>query len=117
MEKVFGIQKPTGIVRKEQNLGIKNVTDNYLGEKTQILPHSQAQWNGFKIGWVHSSNISITHKKGAKLLKVRQIRNEFSKPTFLPNNERTNSNLLLVDLLLFVFWKKVKTPKRHFEIN
>ena len=22
-----------------------------------------------------------------------------------------------VDLLLFVFWKKLKTPKRHFKIN
>ena len=50
-------------------------------------------------------------------LKVRQIRNDFFKPTFLPKNERTNSTLLLVDLFSFVFWKKVKTPKRHFEIN
>ena len=41
----------------------------------------------------------------------------FFKPTFLPKNERTNSILLLVDLFSFVFWKKVKTPKRHFEIN
>ena len=51
------------------------------------------------------------------LLKVRQIRNYFFKPTFLPKNERTNSSLLLIDLFSFVFWKKVKTPKRHFEIN
>ena len=46
-------------------------------------------------------------------LKVRQIRNDF----FKPKNERTNSTLLLVDLFSFVFWKKAKTPKRHFEIN
>ena len=52
-----------------------------------------------------------------KWLKVKQIRNDFFKPTFLPKNERTNLTLLLVDLFLFVFWKKVKTPKRHFEIN
>ena len=51
------------------------------------------------------------------MLKVRQIRNDFFKPTFLPKNEQTNSTLLLVDLFSFVFWKKVKTPKRHFEIN
>ena len=50
-------------------------------------------------------------------LKVRQIRNDFFKPTFLPKNEWTNLTLLLVDLFSFVFWKKVKTPKRHFEIN
>ena len=50
-------------------------------------------------------------------LKVRQIRNDFFKPMFLPKNERTNSTLLLLDLFSFVFWKKVKTPKRHFEIN
>ena len=51
------------------------------------------------------------------MLKVRQIRNDFFKPTFLPKNERTNSTLLLVDLFSLVFWKKVKTPKRYFEIN
>ena len=50
-------------------------------------------------------------------LKVRQTRNDFFKPTFLPNNERTNSILLLVDLFSFIFWKKVKTQKIHFEIN
>ena len=50
-------------------------------------------------------------------LKVRQIPNDFFKPTFLPNNEQTKSTLLLVDLFSFVFWKKVKSPKRHFEIN
>ena len=51
------------------------------------------------------------------LLKSRQSRNDFFKLTFLPKNEQTNSTLLLVDLFSFVFWKKVKTPKRHFEIN
>ena len=50
-------------------------------------------------------------------LKVRRIRNDFFKPTFLPKNERTNLTLLLVDLFSIVFWKKVKTPKKHFEIN
>ena len=50
-------------------------------------------------------------------LKVRQIRNDFFKPTFLPKNEQTNLTFLLVDLFLFVFWKKVKTTKRHFKIN
>ena len=39
------------------------------------------------------------------------IRNYFSK------KKQTNSTLLLVDLFLFVFWKKVKTTKRHFKIN
>ena len=51
------------------------------------------------------------------LLKVRQSRNYFFKLTFLPKNEQMNSTLLLCDLFSFVFWKKVKTPKRHFEIN
>ena len=52
-----------------------------------------------------------------QFLKVRQIRNDFFKPTFLPKNVRTNSTLLLVNLFSFIFWKTVKTPKRHFEIN
>ena len=53
----------------------------------------------------------------AFMLKVRQILNDFFKLTFLPKNERTNLTLLLFDLFSFVFWKKVKTPKRRFEIN
>ena len=36
LKKIIGIQKPTGNVRKEQNLGIKNVTDNYLGRKRKF---------------------------------------------------------------------------------
>ena len=51
------------------------------------------------------------------VIKVIKIRNKFFKPTFLPKNKQTISTLLLVDLFSFVFWKKVKTPKRHFEIN
>ena len=50
-------------------------------------------------------------------LKVRQIRNDFFKPTFLPKKPLNKFTLLLVNLFLFVIWKKVKTPKRHFEIN
>ena len=50
-------------------------------------------------------------------LKVRQNQNAFFKPTFSPNNEQTKSILLLWDLFPFVFWRKLKAPKRHFEIN
>ena len=32
-------------------------------------------------------------------------------------NEQTNSFLLLCDVFLFVFWKRLKRHKRHFEIN
>ena len=40
----------------------------------------------------------------------------------VPSKNRTNefnftSMIPQVDLFLFVFWKKLKTPKRHFEIN
>ena len=55
------------------------------------------------------------------LLKVKQSRKYVFKPTFLPKNKQTNSTLLLwylsLTFFLFVFWKKLKTPKRHFEIN
>ena len=34
----------------------------------------------------------------------------------LPKNEWMNSFLLLWDVFSFLFWKKLKTPKRHFEI-
>ena len=63
---------------------------------------------------INLENIDIFH---SMLVKVRQIRNDFFKPKFLPKNEWSNSFLLLVDLVSFVFWKKVKTPKRQLEIN
>ena len=55
--------------------------------------------------------------------EVRQSRNYLFKPTFLPRNERTNLTFILsmmihhVDLFSFVLWKKLKTPKKPFEIN
>ena len=39
------------------------------------------------------------------------------KPWILPKNERMNSFLLLCDVFSFIFWKKLKSTKRHFEIN
>ena len=60
---------------------------------------------------------TYTHKFSFRL-KVRQNQNDFFKPTFLPKNERTNSTMIpQVDLVSFVFWKKLKTQKRHFEIK
>ena len=57
------------------------------------------------------------------LLKWRHIkfcRNDFFKLTILPKNKRTinfTTVITQVDLFLFVFWKKSKTPKKLFEIN
>ena len=50
-----------------------------------------------------SLNVQISCES-TRMLKVSQNQNYFFKP-------------LQVDLLLFVFWKKLKTPERHFKIN
>ena len=55
--------------------------------------------------------------KFSRVLKVRQIQNDFFKLTFHPKNERTNLTLLHTDLFLFIFWKKVKTPKDSKKIK
>ena len=39
-----------------------------------------------------------------------------SSREFFQKNEWMNSFLLLCDVFSFIFWKKLKTPKRHFEI-
>ena len=72
----------------------------------------------FENGWNmsdHSSFFSLS-------LMVRQSQNDFFKTMFFPKNKWMNSTLLhtmkpQVDLLLFVFWKKLKTSERYFEIN
>ena len=46
-------------------------------------------------------------------LKVRQSRNDFFKPTFLPKNERTNSTLLLWNLRLTCFHSFFGRNWRH----
>ena len=70
------------------------------------------------------------------LVRVRQCWNDFVKPTFLPKNEQMVPKfksseprashvtheigplyitmIHQVDLFLYVFWKKLKTPKRWF---
>ena len=60
---------------------------------------------------------SITFPQKLTCLKVRQSPNDFFKQTFLPKNERMNSTSQFCYLFLFVFWKKMKMPKKHFEIN
>ena len=47
-------------------------------------------------------------------LKVRQIRNDFFKPKFLPKNEQRNSTLLLVDLFAFVFLEESEDTNKTF---
>ena len=54
------------------------------------------------------------------VVKVRQNRNDFFKPTFLPKNKPTNSSLHCgtSNRIVFVrFLGELKSPKRHFEIN
>ena len=49
-------------------------------------------------------------------LKVSWFRKQIVKQQILPKNEQMNSFLLLCEVFSFVFWKKLKTPKQHFEI-
>ena len=104
----------------------------YVVHVTELISFLVTGENGTKVMFQHLkiecfcwSFLTISCKKDTtkpktkflSVVKVRQFRNDFFKPTFLPKNERRNSTLLLVDLISFVFWKKVKTPKRLFEIN
>ena len=56
-----------------------------------------------------------------QILKVRQSRNVFFKPTILPKNEWKNSGFFCLKVLtsvLFVFWKNSRRiAKSPFEIN
>ena len=52
----------------------------------------------------------------SRQLKVRKSRNDFFKQTFPPKKNK-DSILLLWELFSSVFWRKLKTPKRLFEIN
>ena len=107
---------------ESQENGRKNVVVHYcLARHLRPTRTSKQENPGKPKGLLNSikkvDNITQTLVLLTERLKVRQIRNDFFKPTFLPKNKQTNSTLLLVDLFSFVFQKKVKTPKRHFKIN
>ena len=109
-----------------------NVTD--LKQQISIHPLNKTQqlnlhntWNKSSIqnctpGTIKSFQLSQqTHalKIKSELLKVRPSQNYFFKSMFLPKNKQTNLTLLpwYLNLFSFVFWKKLETTKRHFEIN
>ena len=52
------------------------------------------------------------------VLQVSKTRKQIVKPSTKWTNEFDFTTIIpQVDLFSFVFWKKLKTPKRHFEIN
>ena len=65
--------------------------------------------------WNSTTRIAIGSTKGQLISKCflgssissKKRTNKFDFTTMIPQ----------VDLFSFVFWKKLKTPKRHFEIN
>ena len=63
--------------------------------------------NGVKIFVI--SHLNLVTPKGQLISKANCQAVNSSK-------KRTNSFLLLCDVFSFIFWKKLKTPKRHFEI-
>ena len=51
------------------------------------------------------------------MLKVRQNWNDFSKTTFPPNPTKQIQFYYNETCFCLFFWRKLRTPKRHFEIN
>ena len=91
----------------------------------KYISSSPWHWNGYGVDYlvfVYSRSLRTREKyTNWDKLKVRQSQNYFFKPTFLPKNKWTNSTLLKWYLrstcFRSFFWKKLKTPKRHFKIN
>ena len=68
-----------------------------------------------KILYISRAESYLTHH-----IKGQTNSKWFFKPMFLPKNERTNSTLLWYlrsTCFCLFFWKKLKTPKRHFQNN
>ena len=51
------------------------------------------------------------------LYKSQLFSKATGQPWILSKTKQINLFLLLCDMFSFVFWKKLKTPKRHFNIN
>ena len=61
----------------------------------------------------HNMMTSISYRERAPI-KVSKTQKQIVKPWILPKNKQMNSFLLLCDVFL---WKKLKTPRIHFEIT
>ena len=99
---------------KSERNGVKNIVKSLVGTYINEFGNGTSKNNNFdSVSWIATIFCF--------LLKVRQSRNDFFKPTF-PPKKRTNKFYFTamkpqVDLFSFVFWRILKTPKRHFEIN
>ena len=93
--------------------GSKNL-EGHTSHKLSILFCWSLYWQ------TQATSFPSTSSDGPELLKVRQSRNDFFKPTFCPKKEKTNSTLLLWYLkstcFRSFFWRKSKTTQNHFEV-
>ena len=61
------------------------------------------------------TNLANMYRNIYCLLKVRQSQNDFFKPTILPKKWTNKFDFTMipqVDLFMFIFWRKLKIPKR-----
>ena len=76
-------------------------------------------WVKFRI--FKEGHNNLTKQFWILLLKGRQSRIDFFKPTILQKKTNKRIQLYYYDtsgwLVLICFWKKLKAPKRHFEIK
>ena len=89
---------------------------------------NQQSMKGWLIRYLQSSPKVCLHKVSQKIplfgkiwLKVSLFQKNFLLSSILPKNKQKKFDLTTmipqVDLLSFLFWKNLKTPKRHFEIS
>ena len=85
-----------------------------LGSKGQGLKSSGLKSLGLK-------NLRMKCPATPRLIKVNKFQREFLVSSILPKKRMKKFDLTTmipqVDLFSFGFWKKLKTPKRHLEIN
>ena len=66
---------------------------------------------------IHSKKKNGDKRNESLIVKGQTKSKWFFQADLSSKNERMNSILLLWDLFLFIFWRKLKAPKRHFEIK
>ena len=71
-------------------------------KRTTSKTKKSSSWNDIRT-WIDATPIMIFHGN----VSSKKWPNEFDFTIMIPQ----------VDLFLFFFWKKLKTTKRHFEIN
>ena len=110
----FARENKVDILAKQQKFG--SAAAVLMAESAKKKFGSRFIWVSYFLEYITLSLCTYNCSYSSWVLKVTWFWKQIVKPWILPRNEQMTLFLLACDMFSFVFWKKLKAPKRQFEI-